>query len=74
MVFFRGKFRHVSSSDSDDDEDGDKVGAALKPPPDLTGQNTGVQLLLGAGCLALGALLTLMLMGVVILAQRTQQR
>ena len=71
VLFFRGKFRHVSSSDSDDDGAEDSAGTAAEFP-DLIDSDRGVQLMLGAGCLALGALLTLALMGTVIVAQRLQ--
>eukprot|EP01043_Picozoa_sp_COSAG02_P104029 COSAG02_NODE_40027_length_410_cov_0.601286_1_plen_76_part_00 len=63
MVFFRGKFRHVSSSsESDDDED-------EKPPPSLTGDPM-TESILTVGCLLMGAAITVAVMTMVLQLQR----
>jgi hypothetical protein len=64
MVFFRGKFRHVSSSDSEDEGDNPP-----KPAPGLLG-DTATELVLGMGCIFVAALITLAVMAVVMQAQR----
>lgn len=66
MVFFRGKFRHVSSSsESDDDnDDGDRQ------PPNLTGDPV-TESILTLGCLVVGAITTLAVMVCVIRLQQS---
>ena len=56
-MFWRGKFRHVSSSSEDEDDDA--------PAPDLTGDPV-TETILTVGCLAVAALITLGVMAVVI--------
>ena len=63
MVFFRGKFRHVSSS-SESDDDGDD-----KPAPNLTG-DPATESILTLGCLVVGAIITLAVMAMVIQLQQ----
>ena len=63
MVFFRGKFRHISSS-SDSDDDGEMQ------PPNLTGDHI-TESVLTLGCLAVGAVLTVATMAMVLQLQQT---
>jgi hypothetical protein len=63
MVFFRGKFRHVSSSSESDNDDDDA------PPPDLIGDPV-TESILTVGCLAVGAVITLAVMALVVQVQQ----
>jgi len=54
MVFFRGKFRRVESSDSDSDGESE--------PPPLIG-DPATEAVLGMGCLVVATLITLAVMG-----------
>ena len=64
MVFFRGKFRHVSSSSESDNDDDDDA-----PPPDLIGDPV-TESILTVGCLAVGAVITLAVMALVVQVQQ----
>ena len=57
-MFWRGKFRHVSSSSEEEDD-------ADAPPPNLTGDPI-TESILTVGCLMLSAAITLGVMAVVI--------
>ena len=63
MVFFRGKFRHVSSSSESDDDDDEK------PPPRLTGDPM-TESILTVGCLLVGTVITVAVMAMVLQLQR----
>ena len=59
VLFFRGKFRHISSSESEGEEENDEA-------PSLLGNEVAAEMALGMGCLALTGAITALLIVVVV--------